>query len=117
MDVIKVNLSKNRSQAHIGRCDIGLVCIGYWIAQKGWVDVIAFSLTAKNDNIINRADSRFAPSQWETALLCNDVSHWLGASLESALINTEINEKLPIVVDKNDMKLLVLLLPELISLF
>ena len=26
-----------------------------------------------------------APSQWETALLCNDVSHWLGASLESAL--------------------------------
>ena len=33
----------------------------------------------------NRADSRFAPSQWETALLCNGVSHWLGASLESAL--------------------------------
>ena len=24
---------------------------------------------------------RFAPSQWETALLCNDVSHWLGARL------------------------------------
>ena len=33
----------------------------------------------------HRADSRFAPSQWETALLCNDVSRWLGASLESAL--------------------------------
>ena len=33
----------------------------------------------------HRADSRFAPNQWETALLCNDVSHWLGASLESAL--------------------------------
>ena len=32
-----------------------------------------------------RDDSRFAPSQWETALLCNDVSHWLGASLESSL--------------------------------
>ena len=31
-----------------------------------------------------RADSMFAPSQWETALLCNDVSHWLGANLESA---------------------------------
>ena len=31
------------------------------------------------------ADSRFAPSQWETPLLCNDVSHWLRASLESAL--------------------------------
>ena len=25
-----------------------------------------------------RADSRFVPSQWETALLCNAVSHWLG---------------------------------------
>ena len=30
-------------------------------------------------------NSRFARSQWETALLCNDVSHSLGASLESAL--------------------------------
>ena len=27
-----------------------------------------------------RADSRFAPSQWETPLLCNGVSHWLGTS-------------------------------------
>ena len=25
------------------------------------------------------------PSEWETALLCNDVSHWLGANLDSAL--------------------------------
>ena len=33
----------------------------------------------------NRTESRLAPSQWEPALLCNDVSHWLGASLESAL--------------------------------
>ena len=32
-----------------------------------------------------RADSRFAPSQWGTALLCNAISHWLGANLESAL--------------------------------
>ena len=27
----------------------------------------------------------FATSQWETVSLCNDVSHWLGASIESAL--------------------------------
>ena len=33
----------------------------------------------------SRADSRFAPSQWEMALLCNNVSHWLGANLESAV--------------------------------
>ena len=32
-----------------------------------------------------RAYSRFALNQWETALLCNDVSHWLGTNLESAL--------------------------------
>ena len=32
-----------------------------------------------------RADSRFAPSQWETALLCKDVSHRLGTNLKSAL--------------------------------
>ena len=35
---------------------------------------------------ISRADSRFAPSQWETSLQSNAVSHWLGANLESALI-------------------------------
>ena len=32
-----------------------------------------------------RADSSFAPSQWEMALLCNHSSHWLGANLESFL--------------------------------
>ena len=32
-----------------------------------------------------RAGYRFAPSQWETALLCKDVSHWLSANLESTL--------------------------------
>ena len=32
-----------------------------------------------------RADTSFAPSQWETELLCNNVSHWLGASLKSTL--------------------------------
>ena len=37
---------------------------------------------------IRYADSRFAPSQWETALLCNDVSHWLGASSKSALADS-----------------------------
>ena len=34
---------------------------------------------------ISTAESIFAPSQWETALLCNDVFRWLGANLESAL--------------------------------
>ena len=38
------------------------------------------------DRHIFRADFRFTPSQWEMALLCNNVSYWLGASLGSALI-------------------------------
>ena len=38
---------------------------------------------------IHRADSRFAPSQWETPLLCNDVSHWLGANLESRFASSQ----------------------------
>ena len=37
------------------------------------------------EEAIHVDDSGFAPSQWETALLFNDVSHWLGASLESVL--------------------------------
>ena len=32
-----------------------------------------------------RADSVLAPRQWKTALLCNDVSNWLGSSIESIL--------------------------------
>ena len=35
--------------------------------------------------LLLRADSRFAPSQWETALPFNGVSRWLDANLESAL--------------------------------
>ena len=33
-----------------------------------------------------RADSRLAPSQWETSLQSNIISHWLGANLVSALV-------------------------------
>ena len=36
-------------------------------------------------HIKTSVDSRFAPSQWETTLRCNDVSHLLGTNLESAL--------------------------------
>ena len=34
--------------------------------------------------LIYRADPRLVPSQWETSLQSNAVSHWLGASLGSA---------------------------------
>ena len=39
-----------------------------------------------------KADSRFAPSQWETLLQSNAVSHWLGANLESALMLPESSQ-------------------------
>ena len=45
-----------------------------------------FSVTLSNQYRAG-ADSRFALSQWETALLCNDVSYWLGANIESALMS------------------------------
>ena len=35
--------------------------------------------------------ARFAPSQWETALLCNDVSHWLGANLAKSSNAAPVN--------------------------
>ena len=44
-----------------------------------------FSKILTTDWLAFRADSRFAPIQWETSLQSNGVSHWLGANLESAL--------------------------------
>ena len=46
--------------------------------------ISSFTVSVKNQHnsmSLLRADSRFAPSQWEMVLLCNNVSHWLGASL------------------------------------
>ena len=53
-----------------------------------WIlDLIMLSLSKIriNNGHDNRADSRLAPSQWETSLQGNTVSHWLGTNLESAL--------------------------------
>ena len=51
-----------------------------------WMDITWLHVNSLYLLCYSRVDSRFAPSQWETALLCNAVSHWLGASLESALL-------------------------------
>ena len=45
----------------------------------------SYGISAISAQTEYRADSWFAPSQWETALLCNDISHWLDANLELAL--------------------------------
>ena len=36
--------------------------------------------------IMNRDQSRYTPSQWETSLHCNDVPHWLVAFLDWSLM-------------------------------
>ena len=56
-----------------------LLCLSLWVFNFKWHGII--------DIIMNRADSRLAPSQWETSLQSNAIPHWLGTNLESALIN------------------------------
>ena len=61
---------------------------GYTVSewQKIFFVPSYFLITPKCISVTNiRTDSRFAPSQWETPLLCNDISHWLGTNLESTL--------------------------------
>ena len=48
---------------------------------------------------ISRAESRFAPSHWKTTLLCNYVSHWLTASLESAPYTYSLIMSLNVICD------------------
>ena len=51
-----------------------------------WSFVIKPFLVIEAEGLIKcRADSRLAPSQWETLLQSNAVSHWLGLNLESAI--------------------------------
>ena len=46
----------------------------------GWLQCIIDDLGQDSLDCSNGTDSRFVPSQWEIALLCNDISHWLGWS-------------------------------------
>ena len=56
-----------------------------WLLTTGRPKSADISSHSNSHRFEYKADSRFAPSQWEAALLCNDVSHCLGASLGSAL--------------------------------
>ena len=50
-----------------------------------YIHIIIYSniYTYMLEQDMNRADSRFAPSQWETLLQSTAVSHWLGSNLGS----------------------------------
>ena len=52
---------------------------------RTWVRLSPESTRTNKTTTKHRAYSRFAPSQWETSLQSNAISHWLGANLESAL--------------------------------
>ena len=58
-----------------------------WVEYKDYLrcNLLYYDRYADSTTDDYRADSRFVPSQWEMVLLCNYVSHWLGAILESAL--------------------------------
>ena len=58
-------------RCHHAHYDVSVMNLAYWLASHSLDQC--------------RADSRFVPSQWETALLCNDISHWLATNLELAL--------------------------------
>ena len=79
---------------NIYRLDIFLISIRHLNQTK--IDLIfkrpyqvaTFSFTCSPTQYNDRADFRPVPSQWETLLQSNTVSHWLGANLESALNET-----------------------------
>ena len=47
---------------------------------------------------IIRADSRLPPSQTETSLQSNAISHWLGTYLESAQYNGPLPTQYPTII-------------------
>ena len=51
----------------------------------GWVPYFHSKCHEISPDLIGRDQSRCAPSQCETSLQCNDVSHWLGAYLDWSL--------------------------------
>ena len=64
--------------------------IGYWSGAQVYHNMMLCIIWQwQFQDMYHRADSRIVPSQWKTALLCNDISHWLGTkNLESALYQT-----------------------------
>ena len=55
--------------------------------QRPWLVWLLCSVLLGN---LHRGDSRLAPSQWETSLQSNTISHWLVANLESALLHYQL---------------------------
>ena len=66
----------------------GVTCEFTWAMpdlQKYLCDGHGPTCDVQFDEWVLKSDSSFAPSQWQTVLLCNDFFHWLGANHEPAL--------------------------------
>ena len=80
----KVNCLPNSHNRHPIACPWGQD-MGCLMWSQNLTHVLPQSQQPFHAVLDYRADSRFVPSQWEMAWLCKDVSHWLAASLETAL--------------------------------
>ena len=68
-----------------------------WTVRSVFLNVTRVRVTDDNPGLmmiqvidvsmhLSRDQSSYAPSQWETSLHCNNVSHWLGAYLDRPLL-------------------------------
>ena len=82
-------LVQERCNSIANTLELHLSCPKSSIYHSSWVTYGSsiIRILEKSDCAVMgpRAGSRLAPSQWETSLQSNAVSHWLGANLESAL--------------------------------
>ena len=73
-------------------CPIWHHCNAVPIKQDMLTNVTNCAHYSESPSITLRDDSVFAPSQWEMALHCNAISHWLGTYTESSLnVNQRIS--------------------------
>ena len=75
-----------------------LSCQSHCLAARSLFPIVLQSVIAwppihyaalRPANIVARADSRLASSQWETSLHSNAVTQWLSANLESAQVTVK----------------------------
>ena len=84
-----VSLAPGQTYGYPSANETTLDAMGKWITRFH----LQLMITTIKQTITKHVHSSYdftglilvSPSQWETALLCNGVSHWLGENLESAL--------------------------------
>ena len=71
--------------------DSSIKCVNNWCTSHFKLQPVLYSSTILWAEVwiytaVPRVDSRLAPSQWETLLQSNTVSHWLSANLSAIII-------------------------------